>query len=40
MNNIDRIEAFIESGKNTSRRIGLELEHFVCDRDHRVISYP
>lgn len=40
MNNIDKIEAFIESGKNTSGRIGLELEHFVCDRDYRVISYP
>lgn len=40
MNNIDRIEAFIESGKNTSGRIGLELEHFVCDRNYRVISYP
>lgn len=40
MNNIDRIKEFIEDGKNTSRRIGLELEHFVCDQDYRVISYP
>lgn len=40
MNNIDRITEFIESGKNTFQRIGLELEHFVCDRDYRVISYP
>ncbi len=40
MNNIDRIVKFIESGKNTSQRIGLELEHFVFDRDYHVISYP
>ena len=40
MDNIDRIEEFIESGKNTSQRIGLELEHFVCDRDYRAIPYP
>ena len=40
MNNIDRIAAFIDSGKNNFKRIGLELEHFVCDRDYRVISYP
>lgn len=40
MNNIDRIAALIDSGKNNFRRIGLELEHFVCDRDYHVISYP
>lgn len=40
MNNIDRITEYIESGKNTFQRIGLELEHFVCDRDYHVISYP
>lgn len=39
MNNIDKIVNFMESGKNTSQRIGLELEHFVCDRDYQVISY-
>ena len=40
MNNIDRITEYIESGKNTSQRIGLELEHFVCDSNYNVISYP
>ena len=40
MNNIDKIVSFMESGQKTSQRIGLELEHFVCDRDYRVISYP
>ena len=40
MHNIDRITALIDSGKNNFKRIGLELEHFVCDRDYHVISYP
>lgn len=40
MNNIDRITEYIESGKNNFERIGLELEHFVCDRNYNVISYP
>lgn len=40
MNNIDKIAAYIDSGKNTFQRIGLELEHFVCDSDYNVISYP
>lgn len=40
MNNIDRITEYIESGKNKFKRIGLELEHFVCDRNYNVISYP
>lgn len=38
-NNIDKIVTFIEDGKNTFRRIGLELEHFVCDKDYNAISY-
>lgn len=40
MNNIDRITEYIDSGKNTFKRIGLELEHFVCDQDYNIISYP
>lgn len=40
MNNIDRITEYIHSGKNPFHRIGLELEHFVCDQDYNVISYP
>lgn len=39
MDNIDRITDFIKDGKNTLQRIGLELEHFVCDKDYNVISY-
>lgn len=39
MNNIDRIINFIEDGKNTKQRIGLELEHFVCSEDYKAISY-
>jgi glutamate--cysteine ligase len=39
MNNVDKIVTFIEEGKNTFQRIGLELEHFVCDKDYRAISY-
>lgn len=38
-NNIDKIVTFIEDGKNTFRRIGLELEHFICDKDYNAISY-
>lgn len=37
--NIDKIVNFIEEGRNTFQRIGLELEHFVCDQDYNVISY-
>lgn len=39
MNNIDRITEYIHSGKNPFNRVGLELEHFVCDRDYNIISY-
>lgn len=38
-NNVDKIVTFIEEGRNTFQRIGLELEHFVCDRDYNAISY-
>lgn len=37
--NIDKIVSYIEEGQNTFRRIGLELEHFVCDQDYNAISY-
>lgn len=40
MDNIDKIITFINDGKNEKQRIGLELEHFVCDRDYNPISYP
>lgn len=40
MNNIDRITEYIKGGKNDFKRIGLELEHFVCDQNYNVISYP
>ena len=39
MDNIDKITDFIKEGRNTFRRIGLELEHFVCDKDYKAISY-
>lgn len=37
--NIDKIVSYIEEGQNAFRRIGLELEHFVCDQDYNAISY-
>lgn len=37
--NIDKIVSYIEEGQNTFRRIGLELEHFVCGQDYNAISY-
>lgn len=37
--NIDKIVNYIEEGQNTFQRIGLELEHFVCDQDYNAISY-
>lgn len=37
--NIDKIVNYIEEGQNTFQRIGLELEHFVCDRNYNAISY-
>ena len=39
MNNIDKICDYLNSGKKEEKRIGLELEHFVCDGDYHVISY-
>lgn len=39
MDNIDKIVNFIKDGKNENQRIGLELEHFVCDKDYNAISY-
>lgn len=39
MDNIEKIVNFIKDGKNENQRIGLELEHFVCDKDYNAISY-
>lgn len=37
--NIEKIVNFIEEGQNSFQRVGLELEHFVCDQDYKPISY-
>lgn len=39
MNNIDRIVNYIKGGCTNRQQIGLELEHFVCDENYKVISY-
>ncbi len=37
--NIQKIAAYLRSGANEEKRIGLELEHFVYDGEYRMISY-
>ena len=39
MNNMEKIVQFIEKGCSQSKRIGLELEHFVCNSDYELVSY-
>jgi len=39
MKNIDKIAEYIKSGCTQQQNIGLELEHFVCDENYKVISY-
>ncbi len=40
MNNVDSIVDYIESGASSSKNVGLELEHFVCNDEYQMISYP
>lgn len=39
MRNIAKIEDYIFSGCNKEKRIGLELEHFVCKADYEIATY-
>lgn len=39
MENISKIAEHISGGCNTLQRMGLELEHFVCNRNYELISY-
>ena len=39
MNNIEKICAYFEEGCNEKKAIGMELEHFVCDENERLVSY-
>lgn len=39
MKNVTKIAEYMENGCNTFQRMGLELEHFVCNKDYEVISY-
>jgi glutamate--cysteine ligase len=39
MSNEEKIAEYISLGSNSRHRIGLELEHFVCDEEYRVIPY-
>ncbi len=40
MNRIDSIVNYIASGASNLQRVGLELEHFVCNDEYGMISYP
>ena len=39
MNRVESIVNYIETGANTFHRVGLELEHFICDEEYKVIPY-
>lgn len=39
MNNVEIIERHISKGCTPKKRIGMELEHFVCDKNYNIISY-
>lgn len=39
MSNILKIERYISSGCNKNRKIGLELEHFICGQDYEIVAY-
>ena len=39
MSKIEKIVQFIKKGCSQSKRIGLELEHFLCNSDYELISY-
>lgn len=39
MNNIEKICGYFADGINNKQLLGLELEHFVCDKKDRMVSY-
>ena len=39
MTNIEKICSYFEEGCNEKKAIGMELEHFVCDENERLVSY-
>lgn len=40
MNRIDSIVNYIKTGATDQQRVGLELEHFICNDEYEMISYP
>ena len=40
MNRIESIVNYINKGATDQRRVGLELEHFICNDEYEMISYP
>lgn len=39
MTNIEKICAYFQAGCTDQQAIGMELEHFVCDKNERLVSY-
>ncbi len=39
MNKVESIVNYIKSGATEQRRVGLELEHFICNDEYEMISY-
>ena len=39
MSNIDKICSYFTAGINDKKQLGMELEHFVCDENDKMISY-
>ena len=39
MSNIEKITAFFENGETNEKKLGVELEQFVCDGEGRLVSY-
>ena len=40
MNRIESIVNYINKGATDQQRVGLELEHFICNDEYEMISYP
>lgn len=40
MNRIESIVNYIKTGATDQRRVGLELEHFICNDEYEMIPYP
>ena len=40
MSKIKSLVNYIESGATDQKRVGLELEHFICNEEYEMISYP